>query len=298
MSTPTNPRREHPSTYVVQDRSNQEELTRLQILDQIVTAGMGGVLPEQPEPTLFQRVLDVGCGTGGWIIEMARTYPSISLLVGVDVSSKMVEYARTQAAAQGVSDRVQFRTMDALRMLEFPADHFNLVNQRYGMSYLRKWDWPKLLQEFQRVLRPGGVIRLTESDIVESPSPAFTALNQLAFQAFCRAGHFFTQETNGVTSQLAHLLHQHGLQDVQTQAYVLKYRSGSPEGQRFAENIRLAFRTMVPYLRKWSQVPEDYETIYQQAVDEMQQPNFVATAKLLTAWGKNPASSEPYSPNA
>ncbi len=35
MTTPTGLRREHPSTYVVQDRSNEEELTRLHIQDHI-----------------------------------------------------------------------------------------------------------------------------------------------------------------------------------------------------------------------------------------------------------------------
>src|SRR5258706_13859742 len=137
MSNPPAPRREHPSRYLVQNRSNEEELTRLQIQDQMLTAGMGGVLPEQPDPTIFQRVLDVGCGTGGWLIEAAKTYSTMSLLVGVDVSERMIEYAQAQAEAQQVSDRVQFRTMDALRMLEFPTEYFHLVNQRFGASYLR-----------------------------------------------------------------------------------------------------------------------------------------------------------------
>src|SRR5215469_2794042 len=185
MSTPTNPRPEHPSTYFVQDRSNEEELSRLQTQDQMVTTSMGGVLPEQPNPAIFQRVLDVGCGTGGWLIEAARTYATMSLLVGVDVSGKMVEYARAQAAAQQVSDRVQFATMDALRMLEFPTDYFDLVNQRTGASYLRTWDWPKLLQEFQRVTRPGGVIRVTESALItESSSQGLIRLNQVFIEAF------------------------------------------------------------------------------------------------------------------
>lgn len=290
MSTsPTDPRREHPSTYFVQDRSNKEELIRVMIQDQLVTASMGGVLPEQPDPTIFHRVLDVGCGTGGWLIEAAKTYPTMSLLVGVDVSGRMVEYARTQAEAQQVSDRVQFRTMDALRMLEFPTDYFDLVNQRFGTSYLRTWDWPKLLHEFQRVTRPGGVVRITEGNfLVQSPSLALARLYELALDVFYRAGHYFTAESNGVTGELARLLHQFGLQNVQTRVHIMEYRAGTPEGQRFYEDMKHFFQTILPFFRKWSKVPDDYEATYQQALSEMQQPDFVATSSLLTAWGSKP----------
>jgi ubiquinone/menaquinone biosynthesis C-methylase UbiE len=289
MSTPTDPRREHPSTYFVQDRSSEDELTRLQLQDQQVTAGMGGVLPEQLDPASFQHVLDVGCGSGDWLIQAAKTYPSMSLLVGVDISSKIVEYAQAQAEAQGVSDRVQFRAMDALRMLEFPTDYFHLVNQRFGASYLRKWDWPKLLSEFRRVTRPGGVIRVTEGDMaLESPSPALTRLFEIMLDAFYQAGHLFTPGSKGVTGDLAPLLRQDGLEQVQTHTYTPEYRVGTPEGQRFYEDMRLLFRTMAPFLRKWTRVPDDYETIYQQTLSEMQQPDFVARGNMLTAWGNNP----------
>jgi len=286
MPTPTNPRREHPSTYFVQDRSNEEELTRLHVQDQLITAGMGGVLPEQPDPAIFQRVLDVGCGTGDWLIETAKTYPTISSLVGVDISEKMLEYARAQAEAQQVSDRVQFRAMDALRILEFPDSYFDLVNQRFGLGYLRKWDWPKLLSEYQRVARPSGIIRVTEPDaIFESSSPALLRLNDLFLQTLFQAGHFFTPSWNGLTSELARLLDQYGLQNVQTRAHPLEYRAGTAEWQHFYEDNRLVYRTVVPFMRKWIRVPDDYETLYQQALNEMQQPGFVATWRFLTAWG-------------
>lgn len=288
MSSSVNPRRERPSTYFVQDRSSEEELTRLLIQDQMMTVGMGGVLPEQPDPTIFRHILDVGCGPGGWLIEAARTYPSMSRLVGVDVSSRMIENARAQATEQHLNDRVEFHTMDALRMLEFPPDSFDLVNQRAGGSYLRTWDWPKLLSEFQRITRKGGVLRLTEANIIESTSPALTQHSQILFQAFWQSGHFFTNDWTGLTGELAALLQRSGFQNVQTRSFKLEYRAGTEEGQRFAEDMGHFFRTILPFLRKWTEVPEDYEDICQQALYEMEQPDFMAIWNMLTVWGKVP----------
>ncbi|HEY3992907.1 MAG TPA: class I SAM-dependent methyltransferase [Ktedonobacteraceae bacterium] len=292
MPIPPEPKREHPSTYVVQDRSNQEELNRLQIQDHLFTANMGGVLPEQPDPTVFSRVLDVGCGTGGWLIELAQTTPTCKVLIGVDASLTFVEYARAQAEATHVSDRVEFHVADALRMLEFPTHFFDLVNHRAGMGWLRTWDWHKLLEEYQRVCRPGGVVRITEPEWAVSNSPALSRLSELIVQAFSQAGYIFTPTRDGLTSKLAHLLQQYGLQQVQTRISTLQYHAGTPEWQGFFENTKLAFRTVLPFLHKWTRVPDNYEEIYQQMLREMQQPDFAATLDLLTAWGHPKDQSE------
>jgi ubiquinone/menaquinone biosynthesis C-methylase UbiE len=95
MPNPQNRRRhEQPSTYVVQDRELKDELIRLTIQDRWVTTAMGGPLPEQPAPTVFRRVLDIGCGPGGWAVEAAKAYATMSL-VGIDISQRMIEYARS-----------------------------------------------------------------------------------------------------------------------------------------------------------------------------------------------------------
>jgi ubiquinone/menaquinone biosynthesis C-methylase UbiE len=286
---------ERPSTYFVSDRSNQEELNRIRIQDHMVTAAMGGVLPEQPDLTVFQRVLDVGCGTGGWLIDLAKTVPTCTLLIGVDASSTYIEYAREQAATERVSDRVEFHVADALLTLEFPNGFFDLVNQRLAASWLRTWDWRKLLQEYQRVARSGGVIRITEPEwIPKSTSPALTRLFELFLQASYQAGHLFAPTSDGLTSELARLLRQHGLDQVQTRASTTPYRTGTTEGQLWAEDMRLLFRTIVPFLHKWTRVPEDYEAIYQQMLSETQQPDFMATGGLLTAWGTVVAEQNEY----
>ena len=290
MPTSPDPDREQSNTYVVQDESNTDELERLKIQDQFLTIGMGGVLPEVAEPGLLRSVLDVGCGTGNWLVEVAQSYPMIPRLVGIDVSEKMVKYARSQAEAGQVSDRVEFHVMDAMRGLNFPAASFDLVNQRLGASYLRTWDWPELLHEYQHVLRPGGIVRITEGDIIgESSSPALRRLQELTLDAAYNAGNFFVNEGNGVTSQLARLLRQYGFLPMKTHAYLLTYRAGTLQGQRYFDNMKLAFRNLVPYLHKWTQVPSDYEQLYQQALIEMQQPNFVVNWTLLTALGTNPS---------
>ena len=280
-------------TYFVQDRDNGDELARVQIQDQMMTAGMGGVLPEQPDPTMFRQVLDVACGTGGWLIEAAKTHPSMSLLVGVDVNSKMIAYAQAQAEAQGVNDRVVFRVMDALHALDFPDGSFDLVNQRFAASFLHLRDWDNLLREYVRVVRAGGVVRVTEGDwIAQNISPALSRLMEFLGRAFYLAGHSFAPESKGVTGELAYLLRESGLLDMQERAHTLEFHAGTAAGQHFIEDMQLVFRTSVPFLRKWISVPDDYESIYQQAVQEMHDPHFMAVGSFLTVWGKKPLEIE------
>lgn len=287
MSASDQPKKENPGTYIVQNRANEEELMRVLIQDQMITAGMEGVLAEQNDVASIKQVLDVGCGTGHWLIEVAKTYPDMSGLVGVDISSRMIDYAHAQAEAQNVRNKVQFRVMDALRMLEFPEKSFDLVNQRFGNSYLRTWDWPKLLQEFHRMLRINGIVRLTESEmLIQNTSPALTRLFQIALHAAYRAGHFFTEKSDGVTGNLASLLSQYGFVEIQTHPYQITYRADTVEGQHFYEDMKRTFRTVLPFYQKWTRVPDDYEEIYQQALIDMQQPTFTATWNLLTVWGR------------
>ena len=286
MTNPTEPRREHPSTYFVQDRSNEEELNRLRVQDQLLTIGMGGVLPEQPDPSIFHRVLDVGCGSGSWVIEAAQVYPNMSLF-GIDISVRMLDYARYQAVEKGLADRIEFRMMDALRMLEFPTNYFDLVNLRMSVSWMRKWDWPKMLNELQRVTSAGGVVRITEPHIVhQTNSPALTQLLEIAQCAFFQSGHLFEPESTGLTAHLVPLLTQHGIQNVQSRASVSEYRAGTAHGQAYYEDIVHGMKTVRPFLQKWGCFPEGYDAIYQQALKEMQQSDFRVTWPLLTVWGQ------------
>lgn len=284
---PTEPQKEHPSTYFVEDRANNDEMTRLDIQDTLLTTGMGGVLPEQTDTHSIRCVLDVGCGTGGWLMATARAYPTIEKLVGADISDKMIAYARDQAKAEQLDGRVQFQTMDALRALNFPDASFDLVNQRLGFSWLRTWDWTKILLEYRRVCRIGGIIRVTEPRVVASykNSPALEKLNKIALQVNYRSGRLWFESSDGVISQLAILFARHSIADIHTQVHTLTYRAGTSEGQSFARDIALFYRVALPFFQKWTRVPANYEEIYQQAIQELDRSDFMVTSTLVTVWG-------------
>lgn len=276
---------ESPSTYIVAE-TNEDELYRLNIQDTLTTQQMQGVLSEQKNVETIRNLLDVACGTGGWLIETAKTYPAIEQLVGIDISNKMIDHAQIQAKKEGVSNRVQFRVMDALRLLEFSDASFDLVNQRFGMSFLRIWDWPKILKEYHRILVPNGILRITEADVSsseESSSTALLRLNALFGEAFLRGGYSFTEK--GITDHIASLLEQYGYRNVQSRYRVTEFHAETEQGKLFIENMEKLYRNAKPFLSKWVKLPEDFDRLYQQLVQELHEPNFFMKGKLLTVWG-------------
>src|SRR5438132_7447808 len=289
MPTPIDPRgKDNPSQYFVEDRSSNAEMIRQMIQDSTVTAGVGGPLAGQVGPAALHRILDIGCGPGGWILEAARLYPHMEL-VGIDISWRMIEYARAQAQAQKLTDGVEFRVMDALRPLEFPDDSFDLINMRFGFSFLLVKDWPGLLRELLRVSRPGGVVRVTDGTIGQSTSPAFNRINQMFSCALYRSGHHPTEQS-GMTHELPRLLSERGFQQVQTKDHTLELVAGTVGGQNFYQDMMFAMQTGKPFIHKWGCGTEDYDALYEQALIEMQQPDFRVTWPLVTAWGRAPTA--------
>jgi ubiquinone/menaquinone biosynthesis C-methylase UbiE len=279
---------ELPSTYIVFDRPNKEEVTRLTIQDRSVTTLMGGVLPEQPDPTAFHDVLDIGSGTGGWVIQMAQTYPTMSL-VGVDISKQMVTHANEQAEKQHVTDRVTFRIMDVLHRLDFPDASFDLTNIRFASSFVRTWEWRKVVPEMLRVTRPGGVIRITDTlDFGTCNSPALTQFGRWLERAMTEASYYDKDKKTTIPEYVMALLAQFRCTEMQTRTFDLEYQAGTPEWQDFYDYVRYSFRTLRTFLRHRGFAPKEYNDVCQQALKEMKLPDFHATWRLQTCWCKLP----------
>jgi ubiquinone/menaquinone biosynthesis C-methylase UbiE len=108
-----------------------------------------------------QRVLDVGCGTGYFARLLANTVGPGGLVVGVDASPEMIEYANRQHRRPG---NCQFQ-IGAAEALSFPPEHFDVVVSSLFMHHLPADLRPTAIAEMRRVLRPGGVLLIAEAQV-------------------------------------------------------------------------------------------------------------------------------------
>jgi len=114
-----------------------------------------------------RKVLDVGSGKGVTACYLARKYHCE--VVGIDMSERMVAYARELAKKRGVEDRVSFRKANA-EDLPFEEESFEIVLAECTTTLLDKG---KAFSEFLRVTKAGGCIGDLEMTWRKPPTVEF-----------------------------------------------------------------------------------------------------------------------------
>lgn len=154
-------------------------------------------------------VLDVGCGPGTSLLEMAETVGASGWLVGLDASEAMIAEARRRAAASGVP--VHFEVGDA-QALRFPDRTFDVCHTERVLMHVP--DVGRVLAEMVRVTRLGGRVVAFDFDwdtlIVDSPHRETTRTIVRTFSDTVRHGW--------IGRQLPRRFKEHGLSDISVDA--------------------------------------------------------------------------------
>jgi ubiquinone/menaquinone biosynthesis C-methylase UbiE len=168
-----------PPAYAVgQFRSPEEEIARLGRQAAVLAAAEEEIfrslgLPEEG------RVLDVGCGPGFVGARIAGARPGLRV-VGVDRDETVLAQART---------RIEVVRGEA-EALPFAGQAFDGVYSRLLLRHLRRPD--AALADMHRVLRPGGIAIVLDSDdgalVMDPVPPPFAAALAARQETFRRRG--------------------------------------------------------------------------------------------------------------
>ena len=115
------------------------------------------------------RVLDVATGTGDFAVETSRIQPKE--IVGFDLSEQMIKVGIEKVKRLKLDHLISFKKGDSEDM-PFEDRSFDAITVAFGVRNFENLE--KGLQEFYRVLRPGGV-----AIVLEFSKPKYFPFKQL-----------------------------------------------------------------------------------------------------------------------
>lgn len=239
-----------------------------------------------------KSILDLGCGTGRWAMEMAAEFPSANV-VGMD----LVLPDSAASLGHGLArqpDNVAFLEGDILKGLPFADASFDFVYIRLLFAAVPEQAWSVLLDELIRVTRPQGWIESTESWV--NLSDTFPA------------GYTFAEWVNEllrrrkldplIARKMPEMMRARGLEQIVTR----ELAHTPPESQRWKhvyDTIGLAaleiFRT--PIISQGIVPAEQYDQVAAQAKQQIQSGSTLMWPAYIT-YGQRPTHlpADPTSP--
>ena len=127
-----------------------------------VTTEESSEIPVLLALTADVTVLEVGCGSGGYALHLARSVGC--KIVGVDINVAGVQNANQLAAAAGIAARVRFEQCDASKSLAFADGTFDAVFSNDVLCHIPAR--LNLLCEIFRVLKAGGRMLFSDALVI------------------------------------------------------------------------------------------------------------------------------------
>ncbi|KAI8640943.1 hypothetical protein BD408DRAFT_347058 [Parasitella parasitica] len=111
------------------------------------------------------RVLDVACGSGVWLLEMATEYPRTQFY-GIDAATifpNCIKPPNTTFQQHDLLDKDGF---------PYPEEYFDYIHMRLVYNCFSKADLKFVLAEINRILKPGGYVEIRDLDpSIKHPGP-------------------------------------------------------------------------------------------------------------------------------
>ncbi|CAO3657921.1 unnamed protein product [Umbelopsis ramanniana] len=223
-------------------------------------------------------ILDSGCGTGLWAHEMSQEFPNASV-VGLDLTPP--------AKHHRLQDRgLIYVQGDVHNQLELMSNAFDFVYQRDMATVIPLGRWMQLIQEFYRVLKPGGWLQLVEYDLpFKCPGPVLSLIND-----------WFEIASNKLdispryAANIKDYLRDACFQDIHEQVYDIPIGEwpNDPMQKEFGFLYREQQKILFKSMKKWwleeiHVSSEDYDRVCQEALNEFDEYHSFSRWRVFTA---------------
>jgi ubiquinone/menaquinone biosynthesis C-methylase UbiE len=139
------------------------------------------------------QILDVGCGTGSLLADLARS--GANSLAGVDLAPKILDVAREKLSSAHAS--ADLRAADVEDLLPWPAAFFDVATLTGTLHHFYR---PRdALREIFRVLRPGGRLVIVDPSFMTPVRELFN----LYLRLYPHDGDFHFYPPRGAATLLA-----------------------------------------------------------------------------------------------
>jgi SAM-dependent methyltransferase len=265
------------------------KMASLILQERMLTEECGGVFPElETSFSTIHRILDVECGPGQWVLDVARAHAEVEI-IGIDERPHMIYAAHVQqwANLEGMRkfQQVSFQKVDLTRPLPFDDHSFDFVNGRL-VCFLDRKDWPHFIAECKRILRPGGMVRVMESD------PWGVTLSSASAQIASYVRHVLRKKgpmlswKEDDTPLLKPFFHAAGFESIAWQIYRFDALDKEKERQILTQVFTVLFCWAQPMLVKAGVVSaSELEQLYLQALADFQ---LHASWPHRIIWGRKP----------
>ncbi|GEO20223.1 class I SAM-dependent methyltransferase [Cyclobacterium qasimii] len=139
-------------------------------------------------PTTNSKILDIGCGTGNFSIQLAACCEKV---YAIDVSETMLKFAQAKALSNKVNN-ISFSHTGYLNF-ELPENHVAGVISSLSLHHLPDFWKSVALNRIFNVLKPGG--RLYLYDVVIPDQQPNDIINDFIKRQEKRGGEFMKEDT-------------------------------------------------------------------------------------------------------
>jgi SAM-dependent methyltransferase len=152
-----------------------------------VTNEESRAIPKTLQLTPVSRVLEIGCGSGGYALQVAADVGCT--IVGVDINEAGVRNANTLARDRHLADRVSFEQCDVSRTLPFPDAAFDAAFANDVLCHIP--GRLALLREAFRVLKPSARLLFSDALVIGGAvsSQEIATRSSIGYYIFTPPGH-------------------------------------------------------------------------------------------------------------